>query len=260
MNIEKIKIQPTWSRSKEEIWAEKFAGLEDEKDNRVPFYKRSLFRYASIAAILLILLPSVAFLYSKEVVVPKGEHFALTFPDGSQATINAESKLTYKPLWWRLSREVRLVGEAYFQVEKGKEFKVHASRGIVTVLGTSFNVFTRSARYEVACLSGKVKVDSDNQSVVLTEGMQTVFKEGVLQAVNNEEIMQKIGWTNNRFIFREEPLIHVVQEIERQYDIKIIVPENMDYIYSGNFTKPDHPEEVLQIIQEPFGIELKIRK
>lgn len=259
MKIENIKIKPKWNKSKEDIWAEKFAGLQDDETKKIPLYKRSAFLYTGVAAILLlILIPSVAFLYTKEVIVPKGEHYTLTFPDDSQAIINAESKLTYKPLWWKISRKIKLEGEAYFQVKKGNKFEANTHSGTVTVLGTSFNIFTRSARYDVACLSGKVKVESENQSVILTQGMQTVFKEGILQSVINEEIEQKIGWTNNMLIFREEPLINVIQEIERQYDIEVIIPENMNYIYSGNFTKPDNPEEVLQIIQKPFGIELKI--
>ncbi|NDV67700.1 FecR family protein [Dysgonomonas sp. 25] len=261
MKTENIKIKPKWTKSKDEIWAENFAGLEDDGKKKIPLYKRPVFLYAGVAAILLvILIPSIAFLYTKDITVPRGQHYTLNLPDGSRAIINAESKLTYKPFWWRVSREVTLEGEAYFDVEKGSRFEVKSGTATVTVLGTSFNVLSRPGQYNVACLSGKVKVEAGNQSVILAKGMQTIFENSTLQSSNSNDIEQKIAWTNNKFVFNEEPLIHVIREIERQYNIEIVAPENINYIYSGNFTKLDNPEDVLQIVQEPFGIKLKIKK
>lgn len=261
MKTENIKIKPQWNKSKEEIWNEKFADLEDSSQKRdIRFNKRPIFYYAGVAAVILaILLPSIAFFYTKNITVPRGEHYMLSLPDGSQAVINAGSKLSYKPLWWQISREVNLEGEAYFNVEKGNRFKVYSGSETVTVLGTSFNVFSRPGKYEVACLTGKVKVEASTQSVILTKGMQTIFNEGLLKTTENSNIEEKIYWTSNKFVFNGEPLINVIREIERQYNIEVVVPENINYIYSGNFTKLDNPEQVLQIIQEPFGIKLKIK-
>ncbi|MDH6535718.1 DUF4974 domain-containing protein [Parabacteroides sp. 52] len=261
MKTENIKIKPKWTKSKDEIWAENFAGLEDDEKKKIPLYKRPVFLYAGVAAVLLaIIIPSIAFLYTKDITVPRGQHYTLNLPDGSRTIINAESKLTYKPFWWRISRDVKLEGEAYFDVQKGSEFEVRSGSEIVMVLGTSFNILSRTGQYNVACLSGKVKVKAGNQSVILTKGMQTVFENNTLQSVENEDIEQKISWTKNKFVFNEEPLVNVIREIERQYNIEIVAPENINYIYSGNFTKLDNPEDVLQIIQEPFGIKLKIKK
>lgn len=261
MKTENIKIKPKWTKSKDEIWAEKFAGLQSDERKKVPLYKHPVFLYASVAAVLLIiLLPSIAFLYTKEVTVPRGQHYSLNLPDGSQVIINAESKLAYKPFWWKLSRVISLEGEAWFNVEKGNSFAVQSSSGTATVLGTSFNVLSRPGHYNVACLSGKVKVEVGSQSTILTQGMQTILEKGLLHSTKSDNIRQKISWTNNTFVFNEEPLINVIREIERQYDIEVIVPENINYIYSGNFSKPENPDEVLQIIQEPFGIKLKIKE
>ena len=261
MKTENIKIQPQWTKSKEEIWNEKFADLEDNSQKKqIHLYKRPFFYYAGIAAVILfIILPSVAFFYTENIIIPRGQHHTVNFPDGSQVVINAESKLTYKPLWWRISREVNLEGEAFFTVEKGNKLEVHSGSGNVMVLGTSFNILSRSGRYEVACFNGKVKVEVGTQSAVLTKGMQTVYKDSLLKTTENVNIEEKISWANNRFVFHNEPLINVIREIERQYNIEVVMPANTDYIYSGNFTKLDNPKQVLQIVQEPFGIQLKIK-
>jgi len=51
-----------------------------------------------------------------------------------------------------------------------------------------------------------------------------------------------------------------VKEIERQYDIRIVTSSNLDYFYTGNFSKSTDPEEILQIIGKPFGITFSIKK
>ncbi|MCS2956801.1 DUF4974 domain-containing protein [Bacteroides salyersiae] len=53
--------------------------------------------------------------------------------------------------------------------------------------------------------------------------------------------------------------MEVIQEIERQYDINVLPQSNLDYLYSGNFTKEQKPDDVLKIVGKPFGIDLKMK-
>lgn len=67
MKTDDIKITPKWSKSKEDIWDSVFEGLEETpKVIEMAPRKRSLWFYAaaSIAAIAIIL-PSIAFFYTK---------------------------------------------------------------------------------------------------------------------------------------------------------------------------------------------------
>jgi ferric-dicitrate binding protein FerR (iron transport regulator) len=70
--------------------------------------------------------------------------------------------------------------------------------------------------------------------------------------------MQATGWMQGKFAFTETPLAEVVAEIERRYDIRVIPDYNPDYLYTGNFSKTERPEEVLEIIGKPFGITFNI--
>lgn len=260
MNTDKIKVTPQWSKSKEEIWAAKFAGLEDKTsvETRIP-RRRVMFRYVAAALIATaLILPSVAFLYTKEITASRGEHLSVVLPDGSTAELNAESRVKFKPLWWKVVREAEISGEVCFKAQPGRRFTVESDRGKVVVLGTEFNVYDRAGNYNVTCLSGKVEVSADDESVILTSGMSAQHKGGRLTAYEDSGAGQSSGWRTGQFRFEAVPLSDVIAEVERQYDIKVTVPPNMDYLYTGHFAKTQSPEQVLEIIGKPFGIKFRI--
>ena len=261
MKTDDIKITPEWSKSKEEVWATVFEELEDTpKVIKMAPRKRSVWFYAaaSIAAIAIIL-PSIAFFYTKSEVAERGSHLAVALPDGSKVDLYAESEISYKPLWWFISRDVKLKGEAYFEVEKGSKFDVHSTQYTVSVLGTSFNVFSRAGKFNVTCLTGKVNVSDKSESVILTPNMQALWDNGKLITKEIDDARESINWKQGKFVFVGVPLQEVIQEIERQYDIEVLPNSNLDYSYSGNFTKANDPNDVLKIVGTPFGIEFKIK-
>ena len=102
METKDIKMTPKWSKSKDEIWKDVFADLEDEA---TPQAKRiSFWRYAAAAVIVVAILGSAfAGLYTVTSTASRGMHLTVTLPDGSVAELNAESELRYKPYWWVIS-------------------------------------------------------------------------------------------------------------------------------------------------------------
>lgn len=258
MKTEDIKVIPKWSKSKDEIWSEAFADLE--KAETSPKIKRLSFWKYAVAAVfaLFIATGSFAYLYQTTEQAVRGSHFAVTLPDGSTANLNADSKISYRPYWWFAARNVELIGEAFFEVKPGSYFTVKSFQNEVRVLGTSFNVFARAGNYSVTCLTGKVEVKTNNQNIALTPNMQVNLRDGKLNVSENIDGLQSIGWTHNKFSFIGVPLADVVKEIERQYDIHITTTAQLDYLYTGNFSKEKNPEEVLEIVGKPFGITFKI--
>lgn len=257
-----IKITPEWKKNKDRIWAEKFAGLDESPGPQtIPLSRNRFFLYTAAAVItILIALPSIAFFHTKSIETPNGERIVALLPDGSEVTLNAGTSITYKPYWWRLDREVKMEGEAYFKVTKGSKFSVESPNGTVAVLGTSFNIFDRAEQYRVTCLTGKVSVASRNRTTTLHPGMSAYAEGNDLSTAANKDPYDKIGWIHGNFSFISEPLKNVITEIERQYDIRIEIPQNIDYLYTGNFSRDVSPEEALNIIGKPFGITLSIEK
>jgi len=254
----KTNIQ--YSKSKEDVWLDLDAKLSEKTDGKVLKVNfRKIISY-SAAAVLVIGLGIFSFLkfYSISVYCPNGQHSAVTLPDGSKVTLNANSELSYHPYWWKYSREIDFNGEAFFEVTKGEKFTVVSEKGTTTVLGTSFNIFARENNYKVYCITGKVKVEvKDKESVVLTKDEYSIIKKNTktLEKVQDEKNNQNsIAWIKNEFIFTETPLKEAYEEIERQFDIIIEGKENLNKTYSGSFKRGSSPEEAIIIISKPFGI------
>ncbi|NJO91798.1 MAG: FecR domain-containing protein [Chloroflexia bacterium] len=172
----KTKIH--YSKSKEEVWSELDAKLGKTKQAKVIKVNFKKIISYSAAAVLIVSIGIFSFIryYSINVYCPNGQHSAITLPDGSKVTLNANSQLSYHPYWWKYSRKLDFSGEAFFEVTKGDKFSVVSKNGTTSVLGTSFNIFARDNDYRVHCITGKVKVEKENSGVIiLTQNEYTVF-------------------------------------------------------------------------------------
>lgn len=259
MKPENIKITPRWSKSKEEIWKETFAELNDIPTSRkMPHI--TMVRSIAAAVVVLLIGVTTASLYRVTKIVPQGVHLTVILPDGSKAILNADSKLTYHPCRWFISRCLKLDGEAYFEVKKGETFSVLSNGNRVNVLGTTFNVFSRPEKYSVTCLSGKVEVITQDDVNILEPGVQLTRRKGNLTIGTNTDEEGTIGWIANKFVFTGVPLADVVKELERQYNIQIIANASLDHSYTGIFERRKDPGEILEIIGKPFGITFSIKE
>ncbi|MDP3399330.1 MAG: FecR domain-containing protein [Bacteroidales bacterium] len=255
--MKNIKFEPDWKRSKEQIWDNYFEEFTSNKQiTKRSFSFRYLYATAAAAIILLFTLPNF---YVKTVNVNRGERIIHTLPDGSTVSLNSESTLKYKPLVWFLGKSVQLSGEALFEVVKGKDFKVITSNGSVSVLGTSFNVYVREDDFSVTCYTGKVAVEamSNSERVVLERNTKFASnKDGVFKTITSESFTKGNSWSENRFVFVSEDLSKVLNELERQYNIKVTVDRDLDYSYTGSFEKIPDPYEVLRIVTTPFDMKV----
>jgi ferric-dicitrate binding protein FerR (iron transport regulator) len=196
-------------------------------------------------------------LYSKDIITDNGQHLTTNLPDGSEVTLNAGTKIKYHPLWWSFNRELKLSGEAFFSVKKGKQFDVISSNAKTSVLGTCFNIYARHEDYQVTCYSGKVKVTSfasGNKLYITPNEKVRLNKDGSLRLSKLKDIKAPVAWMNNMFIFTGTPINSVFEEIERQYAVKITTNTKYEYLYTGNFTRNQPVEQVLKMICRPYGL------
>jgi len=264
-----------YPRTKEEVWGEievitrdvKTHGFRDVKTHgwrHVETHGRASLLHAPgrasllFAASVIVLLGIVGFLgfYTKTITTGNGEHITATLPDQSTVILNAQSTLKYYPYRWFVSRNVEFSGEGFFEVTKGSKFEVGSSNGKTVVLGTSFNVFSREAEYKVTCFTGKVKVVSPTaDEVVLTADYHAeIGQNGKILVTKLDDPNQKTGWKESMYNFTSTPLQLVIQEIERQYNISVILNTNFEFVYTGYFSKDKPVEEVLNLICKPFGL------
>ena len=142
--------------------------------------RRQLWRNAIpliAAACLLFIFSTALFLYNTNDRI--SEHYTLltdehtsnfTMEDGTIITLNKNSRLSYSDKYGKDSRNVKLEGEAYFEVESDKKhpFIVKTKELTVEATGTAFNVnaYTSDNVTAVTLVKGKVAVTLDKKKTI----------------------------------------------------------------------------------------------
>ncbi|WP_431159347.1 FecR family protein [Winogradskyella poriferorum] len=161
---------------------------------------------------------------------------SVALPDASTVELNANSTLSFNKSKWSSQRDVFLNGEAFFKVAKGKKFDVITNEGIVSVLGTQFNVKQRPGYFEVTCYEGLVAVEYNGTSSKLEPGKSIMFIDGK-QITIEKEISATPTWIAGESSFNNVPLKYVISELENHYQLDID-SDNVDTtrLYTGSFT------------------------
>lgn len=244
-------------KTREEVWAELEGRLTEMSSHKILVFKSHSLIIGIAAAILLFAgIFSLLRFYTATVDCPSGQHLSYILPDGSSVEMNADSRMAFKPLWWRFARKINFEGEGYFEVEKGKKFEVVSDIGRTVVLGTSFNIYSRDSEYKVTCITGMVKVVSytSDEAVLSPEYEASVNSAGNITVRKETGAMISHAWINNMFNFTAVPLVQVLNEIGRQFDVTVSLKAGLDYSYTGYFSKDRPVEEVLTLVCKPFGL------
>lgn len=178
-------------------------------------------------------------------------------PDESKIKLNAVSSLTYNEKNWNNERKVTLEGEAYFQVAQGKKFDVHTSAGIVSVIGTKFNIKQRDDFFEVSCYEGVVSVTIDDETKYLRAGdVLQLFEEKIIESKFSDRLPS--WYANNKSLFYRTPFDKVLKELKWQYGVTVKT-KNIDTskLFTGNFVHSDI-KLALQSIAIPMRLKYMI--
>ncbi|MGG9963057.1 FecR family protein [Ferruginibacter sp. SUN106] len=180
-----------------------------------------------------------------------GSKSKIQLPDGTQVWLNADSKIEYNENFNVKLREVKLTGEAFFDVVKNKEkpFVIHTTQMDVKVLGTAFNVrsYPDEATTETALLRGAVEVSlhnnpekkyylKPNDKLVLNNNITAIADNAAAQQDSadkqlvkmkkvhidkNENDITETMWVKNKLAFDNELLEKILAETERWYNVDI---------------------------------------
>lgn len=222
---------------------------------------------ARIAAVILILFGSGLlfkdYRYNKSaqlqtVAVPAGQRAQITLADGTKVWLNSQSTLTYASNFGRRERNVRLDGEAYFEVSKNKKipFFVNTETNKVRVVGTSFNVcaYNGSNEFETTLVTGIVDIYTSKGKKPITR-----LEKGEFFGSYNGKAQKKIlpsydylRWKEGLYCFDDSPLNCMFSKLEKYYNVKITVnnPKLLDYHCTGKFKEQDGIEHILRVIQK----------
>jgi transmembrane sensor len=216
-----------------------------------------LFGWATRAASVLLILCCMLFVfnsyftYRKELIVKetaKGVRSVFTLKDGTEIRLNADSRLEYPANFSDSTREVFLIGEAFFDVSKdaAHPFIIHTKDMDIKVLGTTFNVkaYSNESLTETTLLHGAITVTLNNSSkkqIYLKPSQKLVFRnprnDNRRAASTNTDTDTAMGqltyfkpdhttiietsWTDNKLTFKNQDFSTLARSMERWYNVDI---------------------------------------
>jgi transmembrane sensor len=189
--------------------------------------------------------------------------------DGTKVWLNSGSELQFPSSFTGDMREVKLRGEAFFEVVKNDKqpFRVNAKELKVDVLGTSFDVlsYDDDTQSEVTLIEGKVSLSTEKGKAkkefgTIHPGQRAVFKEEFREVYTEDVDVDKyISWRDGNLIFRDDPMEDVIRRLSRWFNVEIVVndPEIKSYIYTATF-RNENLEQVLKLLKLSAPIDYRI--
>ncbi len=195
--------------------------------------------------------------------VPQGQRTTLILNDGTKVCLNAQTHLEYPQSFKPYDqRNVKLDGEAYFEVNKDKKhpFIVMTPHGKITVTGTKFYVesYSSSRSFETTLMEGKVNVSNDKEQIDLLPNERCVLKSGklVCEAITDYDVYR---WIEGLYCFKDMPLKNVLNEFEKYYNVRFIMKGDVPNTQiTGKFRLIDGVDFALKVLQR--GIKFKFKR
>lgn len=206
-------------------------------------------------------------------VVPKGNTYKIRLADGTQVTLNADSKLIFPIQFTGTKREVTLEGEGYFEVSKRQisagdkmikqEFIVHTDRNAIQVLGTKFNVkaYREDNQQSFTLEEGSIALTNPtNPAPILLKPGQKIIQTGNEFTLLEVDLSKDLSWKNGDFYFDSVTVQEIMTQLSRWYNIEVeyLGPIN-NQRYISSISRAKTLQEVLEILETTTGIKFDIR-
>ena len=250
---------------------------------KIPLYRRTYFRIASAAAVVLIAV-GVSFIFNNmsnggdpsqpgQIAQVQTETYSIEavagvnkeayLADSTRVWVNEKSKLTTPVVFnGNGERHVDLEGEAYFDVKHSdaKPFFVHTEHLNVRVLGTEFNVeaYPELDYTVVSLFEGSVEVIADDKAERLSPGEKLTYRHltgemTVTLIKADTERQNTVDWRTEEITATQKPLTEILGMIANYYDVRIdydavSLPEGQRYTLG--FDKGESVETVLDALSK----------
>lgn len=195
-----------------------------------------------------------------EVKTNPGMTTTVDLPDGTKVYLNSESSLTYPSFFSKDKRDVKLTGEAFFEVQKDPEHRFIVSgphHTQIEVLGTSFNVeaFERDSFISTTLVEGKVRFAYQKNRQPATVDMKPGQKLMYDTTSSQVKLLPTSGetetaWKDGKIIFQATPLPEALRMLEKRFNVTFVLSNNRlrGEAFNGSFTN-QRLERILEIFK-----------
>ena len=198
------------------------------------------------------------------VSTPAATTTLVTLSDGTKVMLNANSTLEYPASFDDAEvREVRLKGEAHFEVTKNphRPFVVKAGEMQTQVLGTIFDVKAyRKDAPKVTLMQGKVKVSNADTEVEMRPGQTATLQADKI--VVSKASSSAFDWLEGDFDMDQVTLAEAMSDIGAWYNKTVVFQSqvNMDKLIHFRFSRRASLQEIITALNEMGVARIKIEK
>ena len=241
---EKESVRLISLADEERLVMELWKTIENTEEQEKHLRRRKIFRYAAVWAGVVVMSGGILIQWNRRLqkasqrmqpdftTISTGYQQVrkVLLPDSSIIWLNSATHLSYHSDFVR-NREVRLSGEAFFQVAPDVDhpFVVKAGATFTKVFGTAFNVsaYPEAGQLRVSLQSGKVGVAYDGKEGkaerVLVPGQLLIYdKEMRAGQIMQQSPGEMDVWTAGRLLFYETPLKEALAQVEARYGVHIV--------------------------------------
>lgn len=198
------------------------------------------------------------------VSTPAATTTLVTLSDGTRVMLNANSKLEYPASFDDAEvREVRLKGEAHFEVTKNphRPFVVKAGEMQTQVLGTIFDVKAyRKDAPKVTLMEGKVKVSNADTEVEMRPGQTATLQADKI--VVSRASSSVSDWLEGDFDMDQVTLAEAMSDIGAWYNKTVVFQSqaNMGKLIHFRFSRRASLQEIITALNEMGVAKVRIEK
>ena len=183
--------------------------------------------------------------------------------DGSIVWLSPKSKLRYPKKFIGTYRQVKMTGEAFFEVTKdhAHPFIIYSGGVITRVWGTSFRIrVVQNAGTEVSVVTGKVSVkipDHDESEVMLLPKQKATYQQrnqSLKRDVETNKSAMRI-WQKATITFDNVPLSNVLNTLDKQFGMHIYTDDKElgKYLLKADFTGQNLPA-ILDMLENSLNV------
>lgn len=183
--------------------------------------------------------------------------------DGSIVWLSPKSKLRYPKKFIGAYRQVKMTGEAFFEVTKNHAhpFIIYSGGVITRVWGTSFRIrAVQNSATEVSVVTGKVSVkipDHDESEVMLLPKQKVTYQQlskSLKRDVETNRSAMQI-WQKTTIAFDNVPLASVLNTLDKQFGMHIHTEdaELGKYLFKADFTGQSLPA-ILDMLENSLNV------
>ena len=182
-----------------------------------------------------------------------------TLPDGTSVFLNKSTKMEYAYDKKTKLHDVKLEGEAYFNVhhKKKEKFIVKAGEVLIRDIGTSFNVkaYPGSDIVEVLVEEGEIVFyTADNPGIHLKESGKGVYNRKTKQFTIDQPEPNITSYKTRFFFFSETTLGEAVQSLNAVYETPIVIGGHLKNCPITVSFRDEPIDEIAAVIAETLGL------